>query len=556
MSPSHVGKYAILKPLGRGAMGEVLLGEDPYIGRRVAIKMMRNAEAQDAERFLQEARIIGSLSHPNIVLLLEFGFHDGQPFLAMEYLEGQSLDVWQREPRGLDEKLRVMAGLLGALGYAHGRGVLHRDIKPSNVQVMADGQAKLMDFGIARGESGKLTATGTVMGTPEYMAPEILGDATYSPLSDLFSAGVLCYELLSGQNPFSAKTVAACFSNVLHLDPAPLGEVRPELPPELARVVMACLSKAPEGRPEGAGAVLEVVEKVRRGATTEEEVAEAPRGTQTVAVPRRRSTPPVAAPAWVPPVAAPARSLTRRAVPWAAGLALLVGVAVLWPRGRTEAPEEVASAPQAAAVASTEPSATPEVPPGQPSPDAPTASALPAAAPSAGAPLRRLGSPPATRPEAAPAARPTMAPTPAPTPEPTAPPPTPSPTVAPQVVASPPPSSPPAPRATPSPAEPAQEAAEPPTPTLVSLSPHQARRGRQAVIEIEGRNLPREVEVEISRGRQRALGIRVLSRKWKRPGVLRVVLLVDSDTPLDVYSVALVDGSGRATNSLPLEIGL
>ncbi len=336
-----------------------------------------------------------------------------------------------------------------------------------------------------------------------------------------------------------------------------------ELPAELARVVMACLSKAPEGRPESAGTVLAIVERLRRdggapptGMDLAEELeaelaAAAPSGTQTLSVsrgqaPSRTTSRAPATPSLVPP-SAPTRSAARRAAPWVAVLAVVAGVVAAWLGARGREPQTVASivpqeaAPSTTVATSSEPSLIPEPASEEPPPTAPAAAPD---RPSRSAPL-----PAATAGRRSPTATPTAEPTPPPTPTPTVPPtplPTPSPTAVPQVVASS-PSLAPAP-ATPSPA--------PPLPMLVSLTPHQARRGHQAEIEIEGKNLPREVRVEVSRGRQRALGIRVLSRKWKQPGVLRVVLLVDSDTPLDVYSVALVDGEGRATNSLPLEIGL
>ena len=210
MPPTEIGKYKVLRELGRGAMGAVYLGEDPFIGRRVAIKVMRPQVEEGAERFLQEARTVGSLSHPNIVLLHDFGFAGELPYLVMEHVDGTILDKWLAEPRDARERLRVLAGLCRAVAYAHSRGVLHRDLKPSNVLVRSDGEAKLLDFGIALVENTRMTATGVVLGTPEYLAPELLGSGRFSPRSDMYALGLVAYELFGGRNPFAADTVAAC----------------------------------------------------------------------------------------------------------------------------------------------------------------------------------------------------------------------------------------------------------------------------------------------------------------------------------------------------------
>jgi serine/threonine-protein kinase len=216
MLPPTIGKYEVAHRLGEGAMGEVFLARDPFIGRSVAVKLMKTDSAGDRERFLQEARTVGALSHPNIVVLHDFGFHDGRPFLVMEFVPGRNLEDWLREPHTLDEHLKIVEGLCRALLYAHERGVLHRDLKPSNVQVLPEGDCKLMDFGIARTGTGRLTTAHTVLGTPSFIAPEILEEAAYSASADVYSAGVLVYEMLAGVNPFAGKTVASTLHNVLN----------------------------------------------------------------------------------------------------------------------------------------------------------------------------------------------------------------------------------------------------------------------------------------------------------------------------------------------------
>ena len=142
MPLTSLGKYTVTRPLGQGAMGEVYLAEDPDIGRSVAIKLIRSSSLEDQQRFRSEARIVGAFSHPNIVVLHDFGFHDDRPFLVLEYLPGESLESWLQRPHPLADGLKIMEGLLNALQYAHQRGVLHRDLKPSNIQVMPDGQCK------------------------------------------------------------------------------------------------------------------------------------------------------------------------------------------------------------------------------------------------------------------------------------------------------------------------------------------------------------------------------------------------------------------------------
>ncbi len=259
-APAEIGKYRILRELGRGAMGAVYLAEDPFIARRVAIKVMRPQVEEGSERFLQEARTIGSLSHPNIVLLHDFGFVGELPYLVMEHVEGTILDRWLAEPHVPQARLRVLAGLCRAVLYAHSRGVLHRDLKPSNVLVRSDGEAKLLDFGIARVENTRLTATGVVLGTPEYLAPELLGSGGFSPRSDMYALGLVAYELFGGRNPFAADSVAACLRRVLEVAPAPLAADSPA-PAEVAAEVMRCLAKDPLHRPESPEQLLAATER-------------------------------------------------------------------------------------------------------------------------------------------------------------------------------------------------------------------------------------------------------------------------------------------------------
>lgn len=263
---STVGKYRLRGLHAQGAMGSVYLAEDPILNRQVAIKFMAQGTVEDETRFLQEARVVASLVHPHIVVLLDFGFYKGTPYLVMEYLPGLSLDKWIKDPRTLPEIARVMRGVCLGLRHAHGHGVLHRDIKPSNIIVLPDGEAKLIDFGVARAPESKLTTAGTIMGTPQYLAPEIIHNGEYSPKSDLYSLGVVFYELLVKENPFQANNLAACLHKILSYTPPLLHTLKPEVPVELSLTVAAYMEKDPQRRPgsvEGLLNTLEVLQSSR-----------------------------------------------------------------------------------------------------------------------------------------------------------------------------------------------------------------------------------------------------------------------------------------------------
>ncbi|MBS1766952.1 MAG: protein kinase [Acidobacteria bacterium] len=225
----RIGKYEILGSLGQGAMGEVFLAKDPAIGRTLAIKTIlasSTAGADAKERFAQEAKAAGALNHPGIVTIHEFGEDQGVLYLAMEFVEGDDLQVLLAEKRlSKAELLEVLAQVSEALAYAHRRGVLHRDVKPSNIRVSHEGgrmQAKLMDFGIARISESTLTSTGLLMGTVAYMAPEYVKHGRCDGRADLFAVGVMLYEGLSGQLPFGGETTATILYRLVHEPPKPL----------------------------------------------------------------------------------------------------------------------------------------------------------------------------------------------------------------------------------------------------------------------------------------------------------------------------------------------
>jgi serine/threonine-protein kinase len=250
---TEVGKYQIQEVLGEGAMGVVYRALDPVLNRLVAIKVMSESLAQDSdlrERFLREARAAGSLQHPNVITIYDFGEVDGHPFIAMEFIEGVDVEHLLRTNVALsvESKLGIIIDVLQGLSYAHRHGVIHRDIKPANIRVDPDGKARIMDFGIAHVASSNMTRTGVMLGTPNYMAPEQIVGNEITAQSDIFSTGVVLYELLTNTKPFQGDTLHTVLYKVLSETPPPLDKVLPGLPSALNKIVMRALQKEPKHR--------------------------------------------------------------------------------------------------------------------------------------------------------------------------------------------------------------------------------------------------------------------------------------------------------------------
>lgn len=268
-----MGRYVIESVLGKGAMGVVYLARDPVIGRRVALKTLTIPEdAEEAEefrqRFLREAQAAGILNHPGIVTVFDAGVDDetGLSFIAMEYIEGRSLREFLRTGHGFaySEVARIAAALAAALDYAHTKGVVHRDIKPANILFTPQGMVKITDFGVARLESSNLTATGQFIGTPNYMSPEQVAGGVVDGRSDLFSLGVVLFELLTGQRPFPGHTLTEVAYKIVH-EPARIpSQVRPGLPPAFNPIVLKLLEKDPDRRYARGGDVARALEALRR----------------------------------------------------------------------------------------------------------------------------------------------------------------------------------------------------------------------------------------------------------------------------------------------------
>jgi eukaryotic-like serine/threonine-protein kinase len=266
LSPStRLGPYEIIAPLGAGGMGEVYRARDTRLGRDVAIKVLSAGFAKDADRvrrFTIEAQATGALNHPNILAVYDVGTHDGAPYLVAELLEGETLRARMDEGRiPLTKALDLARQVASGLAAAHTKDITHRDIKPENLFVTTDGRAKILDFGLAKASvSGadataddptrlnSATAAGMVLGTVGYMSPEqVRGDAA-DARSDIFSFGVVLYELLSGQRPFIGDTAVQTMNAILTEDPPEITTTTRALPPALERVVRHCLEKKPDER--------------------------------------------------------------------------------------------------------------------------------------------------------------------------------------------------------------------------------------------------------------------------------------------------------------------
>jgi serine/threonine-protein kinase len=257
MKPT-LGRYEVEKELGRGAMGIVYLGRDPKINRQVAIKTMMLELEGTAEqvkelksRFFREAESAGNLNHPNIVRIFDAGEENEIAYIAMELLEGHDLKRYcdKASLLPLETVLDFCAKTADGLDYAHQAGVIHRDIKPANIMLLKDGTLRTTDFGIARMAASSKTATGTVMGTPSYMSPEQVSGKKVDGRSDLWSLGVMLYELSTGEKPFKGgDAIGTLLFQIANDTPTPPATYRPDLPADVIAVIDKCLQKDPDAR--------------------------------------------------------------------------------------------------------------------------------------------------------------------------------------------------------------------------------------------------------------------------------------------------------------------
>src|SRR5579883_1556615 len=255
---NKIGRYRVVKELGRGAMGVVYLAIDPNIGRDVAIKTIRLREVEKPEererlreRLFREARSAGILSHPGIVTIYDVEQQDSVAYIAMEYVDGPTLDQWLSEQQTIpaDWMFSILAQTANALDYAHGKGIVHRDIKPANIMLAGDGTAKITDFGIAKvTASEQFTMTGSIVGTPHYMSPEQVQGQAVDGRSDQFSLAVMTYEMLTGEKPYTGEHLTTVVYKIVAEDPVAPHRLNPTLSGPIELVLRKAMSKKPEGR--------------------------------------------------------------------------------------------------------------------------------------------------------------------------------------------------------------------------------------------------------------------------------------------------------------------
>ena len=274
------GRYRILRRLGRGGMADVYLAEDEELGRRLAIKILNDRHAADdqfVERFRREATNAAGLSHPNIVSIYDRGEAEGTYYIAMEYLEGSTLKdlVVQRGPLPVDEAIGFARDILEALRFAHRKGLVHRDIKPHNVMCDSDRRVKVTDFGIARAGASQMTEAGSIIGTAQYLSPEQARGGAIDHRSDLYSVGVVLYELLTGTVPFAGDTPVEIAMKHLSSVPEPPSVRRPDVPEALDQIVLRALAKDPDERYQTSEEMDAELARVAEGLPVSAETAEA-----------------------------------------------------------------------------------------------------------------------------------------------------------------------------------------------------------------------------------------------------------------------------------------
>jgi serine/threonine protein kinase/ketosteroid isomerase-like protein len=250
--PTKIGQFDVLRQIGSGGMGAVYLGRDRELDRQVAIKVIRE-EVHDQEvldRFFREARAAAALRHPNIITIYASGQHEHQPYMVMEFVDGESLAdlIKTRRSLSLSQKLAYLEQICSGLSFAHRAGIVHRDIKPANVMIDRDDVVRILDFGIARIEGSAMTQGGTLMGSLHYMSPEQMLGRSIDYRSDIFSVGSLAYELVTYQQAFKGSLNDGLLQRLPYEDPPPLHEAAPDVPWAVEEIIMRALQKAPENR--------------------------------------------------------------------------------------------------------------------------------------------------------------------------------------------------------------------------------------------------------------------------------------------------------------------
>jgi beta-lactam-binding protein with PASTA domain/predicted Ser/Thr protein kinase len=369
------GRYRILRKLGSGGMANVYLAEDEELGRRVAIKILNDRYANDDsfnERFRREAKSAAALSHPNIVSIYDRGEGDGRPYIAMEVIEGRSLKelILTSGSLPIAQAIELAKQILSALRFAHRHGIIHRDIKPHNILLGFEDRLKVTDFGIARAGASQMTEAGSIMGTAQYLSPEQARGAPVTAASDLYSVGVVLYEMLTGKTPFEGETPIEIAMKHLNEAPRPPSQLRREIPPELDQIVLRALAKDPHDRYQSAEELSADLDRVEAGLPVAPETSAAatavltgvpataatevlPRDPGARAAPPTRVPPTRRPPTYPPeyPYGEPPRRKRRRFVPWLIALLILgAAAAAAWyvysqVQEELERPETVAVPP-------------------------------------------------------------------------------------------------------------------------------------------------------------------------------------------------------------------
>jgi hypothetical protein len=268
MNPAAIGRYKVMERLGQGGMGSLYLAHDPVIDRMLAIKVLREGLDNDElrARFAREARAAGRLSHPNIVTIFDVGEFDNQPFIAMEYVPGETLEglIRRRVRMPLERKIKLLEELCEGLAYAHRTGLVHRDIKPANLMVTGEGTLKILDFGIVRIAESGMTQTGMLVGTLPYMSPEQVDGKQVDHRSDIFAVGDVVYELLTYRQAFPGGVKDGVFDRILRSEPPALEELCPDVPEDLPPIVSRALAKDPESRYQDLAAMRADLARVRQ----------------------------------------------------------------------------------------------------------------------------------------------------------------------------------------------------------------------------------------------------------------------------------------------------
>jgi serine/threonine protein kinase len=262
-TPQRIGKYEVIAQIATGGFGVIFKGWDPFIKRPVAIKMCNTPDDEVRERFYREAQFVGNLVHRNITLVFDFGLQDEIPYIVQEFLSGYDLDELLQSgvPTPPELTAAVLMQTADGLEFAHRKGIVHRDIKPSNLRVLEDGTVKIMDFGIAKSLEGgtRLTQTGIALGTAGYLAPEQIQGAEVDARTDIFSLGVVTYELVTGNRPFSGTSLSNVLYNILNRDPDPPRLVDPSCHTGLEAIVHTCMRKDPADRFQNVGELIDAI---------------------------------------------------------------------------------------------------------------------------------------------------------------------------------------------------------------------------------------------------------------------------------------------------------